>query len=261
MANENQDNKNPSQSKPDFWTLSKGIVAFVVCAVAAAFLYPFFVRRIMNQFFGEFSSFSWEKYGQFGDSFGFVTAVFAGAAFFLLLKTYKAQKEELKATRQTMENQSLQNAFFTIMRMCDDALAAARYRKGETEYKGTSAIYYAIRDYDHNKESEGNFAVGLMDNYGNFFRPMMTLLSTLSAFPPEIQPAYIKIIDGWLPTAERDLMALICNQFHQQYEDPESPEVMRPLVGKYLFLYGRQRNKLPMYEAVKAVIDAAKVKV
>ena len=78
----------------------------------------------MNQFFEEFSTFSWEKYGQFGDSFGFVTAVFAGAAFFLLLKTYKAQKEELRATREIMANQSsvmsmqkFETTFFNILNL------------------------------------------------------------------------------------------------------------------------------------------------
>ena len=106
MANENQDNKNPSQSKPAFWTLSNGIVAFVVCIVVAApFWYPLLVRRIMNQFFGEFSSFSWEKYGQFGDSFGYLTAAFTAGAFYLLWKTYNAQKDELRATREIMKDQ------------------------------------------------------------------------------------------------------------------------------------------------------------
>ena len=124
MKNENQDNKNPSQSKFAFWTLRRAIVVFVVGVFAAAFLYPLFVREIVAKFFGKFDSFHWEKYGQFGDSFGFVTAIFACAAFFLLLKTYKAQKKELRATRKIMANQSsvmsmqkFETTFFNIFNL------------------------------------------------------------------------------------------------------------------------------------------------
>ena len=103
----------------------------------------------MNQFFGEFSSFSWEKYGQFGDSFGFVTAVFAGAAFFLLLKTYKAQKEELRATRQimadqksVMDKQKIETTFFNTLNLYSNAVSNFYLYKGRDRdgYRGVQGL-------------------------------------------------------------------------------------------------------------------------
>ena len=48
---------------------------------------------------------NWEKIGQFGDSFGALTSIFTGGAFVLLWMTYKAQKDELRATREIMKDQ------------------------------------------------------------------------------------------------------------------------------------------------------------
>ena len=265
MANENQDNKNPPQSKPTFWTLSNGLFAFVVCAIAAAFLYPFFVRWIMNQSFREFSSFSWEKYGQFGDSFGYLTAVFTAGAFYLLWKTYNAQKKELRETRESIERGRLQNTFFSILKACENANANARYdycseKEGKITYKGTSAIYYAVAS--RQGENEGALAVSLMDDFGNLFRITIVLLCVVSDMPPEMRPNYIKIIDAWLSPAERIMMALISNQFYQQHEDLRVGEVvneiMRPLVGKYLFLAGTQKDRKDQFQAVRDVIAVAK---
>ena len=267
MANENQDNKNPSQSKPAFWTLSNSIVAFVVCAaVTAPFWYPLLVRRIMmNQFFEEFSTFSWEKYGQFGDSFGYLTAAFTAGAFYLLWKTYNAQKKELRETRESIERGRLQNTFFSILKACENANANARYdycseKEGKITYKGTSAIYYAVAS--RQGEDEGALAVRLMDDFGNLFRITIVLLCVVSDMPPEMRPNYIKIIDAWLSPAERIMMALISNQFYQQHEDLRVGEVvneiMRPLVGKYLFLAGTQKDRKDQFQAVRDVIAVAK---
>ena len=219
----------------------------------------------MNQSFREFSSFSWEKYGQFGDSFGYLTAAFTAGAFYLLWKTYNAQKKELRETRESIERQRLQNTFISVLKMCESAYANARYdycseKEGKITYKGTSAIYYVIANYlgGTREQSEGAFAVHLMDDFGDLFRSTIVLLSVVSSMPSEMRPDYIKIIDVWLPPAERIMMALISNQFYQQHEDLEVGEVMRPLVGKYLFLAGTQKDRKDQFQAVRDVIDVAK---
>ena len=182
----------------------------------------------MNQFFGEFSSFSWEKYGQFGDSFGFVTAVFAGAAFFLLLKTYKAQKEELRATREIMANQS------SVMSM----------QKFETTFFNILNLYSNLSDgfiatqKDNGKWLRGNdafgaFANGLVDvrvgesdlsflgrnghlnqtilTFGQQYKIFITLLDfCLKNSPSAIEKElYLKII--FSPLVDGEMIMLVAN--------------------------------------------------
>ena len=156
MKNENQDNKNPSKSKPAFWTLRRAIVAFVVGVFAAAFLYPLFVREIVAKFFGKFDAFYWEKYGQFGDSFGFVTAIFACAAFFLLLKTYKVQQEELRETREVMSRQKFETTFFNILNL---------YSKSVDDFYGHASMHH----YVGKREIEG-----YAENFLDFFHHLAT---------------------------------------------------------------------------------------
>ena len=142
MNNDSQKNKNPSQSNPASWFGLKGVAVLVgwsllgiTVFIAIAVGYSFFVRVLMTQvfetqIFGNFDRFHWGKYGQFGDSFGLVTAIFAGAAFFLLLKTYEAQKKEFGATREIMDEQKsvmdmqkFESAFFNILSVYSKSLA------------------------------------------------------------------------------------------------------------------------------------------
>ena len=88
-----------------------------------------------------YNDFNWEKFGQFGDSFGFVTAIFAAAAFFLLVETYKTQQEELRATREVMSRQKFETTFFNILNLYSKSVddfygyAGGRHYVGKREIK------------------------------------------------------------------------------------------------------------------------------
>ena len=131
------------------------------------------VRWLVTQFFGNIEKygqfgdlfgfptaifttgvFDWEKYGQFGDSFGFLTAVFTAGAFFLLWKTYKTQQEELRETRksldlqrhemelarQSMDMQRFDSTFFNIWRFYIEAVWG--YQKYFPDQYGTKRMVY-----------------------------------------------------------------------------------------------------------------------
>ena len=93
----------------------------------------------MNQFFEEFSTFSWEKYGQFGDSFGYLTAAFTAGAFYLLWKTYNAQKDELRATREIMKDQKSVSIFFSALDLYSQSISNFYLKVGGTRF-GNEAI-------------------------------------------------------------------------------------------------------------------------
>ena len=115
----------------------------------------------MGQIFESQDNFDWEKFGQFGDSFGFVAAIFAAAAFFLLVETYKTQQEELRATREVMSRQKFETTFFNILNLYSKSLddfygyAGKRHYVGKKEIKGyaenflSSFTYIAVYSFHH----------------------------------------------------------------------------------------------------------------
>ena len=255
MANENQDNKNPSQSKPAFWTLSNGIVAFVVCAaVTAPFWYPLLVRQIMNQFFGKISTFSWEKYGQFGDSFGFVTAVFAGAAFFLLLKTYKVQQEELRETRKVMSMHKFEITFFNILNLysnlSDSFIATVRdqgkWLRGNDAFR---VFVEGLNDVHVHKNSLSFKSKGYTRGqeiltFGRQYKIFITLLDfCLKNCPLAMEKErYLKIIFSTF--ADGEMIMLVANCFI------ENNSSNKELLNGYLFDGYFYKSSLP-----KNIID------
>ena len=61
-----------------------------------------------------------EKRGQWGDSFGFVTALFTGLAFAILIRTLHVQQQELALQRQELEGQkklkqNFESSFFQLL--------------------------------------------------------------------------------------------------------------------------------------------------
>ena len=181
-------NKNLSQSKSAIRVWAIRVAVFVGCAIVAAVVaiaYPFIVHRIMDQFFGDSSY--WEKYGQFGDSFGFVTAIFACAAFFLLLKTYKVQQEELRETREVMSRQKFETTFFNILNLYSKSVddfygyADGRYYVGKKEIKGYAkkfldffrqlamcSIFGFVSDSNSNSNSIDQENIEFLSKYGDF---------------------------------------------------------------------------------------------
>ena len=183
----------------------------------------------MNQFFGEFSSFSWEKYGQFGDSFGLITAVFAGAAFFLLLKTYKAQKEELRATREIMANQSsvmrmqkFETTFFNFLNLysslSDDFIAGEQEWK-ENALRGSDAFRALVKELVDVFFEEGYFCFSygsMVRNqknlaFGQGYKIFITLLNFCSdSLSAKEKKRYFKIISSTLVDGAMIMLVANC---------------------------------------------------
>ena len=106
----------------------------VVATIMLLLIFPFLLRQLVENYYG---GKDWEKIGQFGDSFGVFTSIFTGGAFVLLWMTYKAQKEELRATREimdaqksvmaeqksVMDMQKFESAFFNILNVYSKSLA------------------------------------------------------------------------------------------------------------------------------------------
>ena len=284
MKNENQDNKNLSQGKPVFWTLPKIIVVFVVCAAVTASVYPFIVRWLVAQFFGSHSGFYWEKYGQFGDSFGFLTAVFTAGAFYLLWETYKTQKDELRETRksldlqrremelarQSMDMQRHENSLLNLWRFYLENVMEYEYQYTEgskseklvRSVRGPAAIrratvraIYGTRREDANdKTCWENIEKGLDLGLFIVYKKLLVLLTFLSrsAFGEKEKEEYLDMIRLSISDYEWFMAILIsCIQ-----EDNQA----KRLVGKY---FRQEDIKHPEKYAfdlpIKEVVDAAKV--
>jgi len=68
------------------------------------------------------STYSIDKAGVFGDSFGILTSVFSGLAFAGVIWTVLSQLEELSITRDQLKNQGIENAFFQMLRLHNEML-------------------------------------------------------------------------------------------------------------------------------------------
>ena len=281
MKNENQDNKNLSQGKPVFWTLPKIIVAFAVCTVIAAFVYPFIVRWLVTQFFGSYSGFYWEKYGQFGDSFGFLTAIFTAGAFFLLWKTYKAQQEELRATREIMADQKsvmsmqkFETTFFNFLNLYSNlsdgfiVFSMAHVGKGGFQNKashGNDAFGILVRGLIKVEVIE-NALFFICENrrwsqnilaFGQQYRIFITLLDFCFRNCPSAteKERYLKIISSTLVDGE--MILLVANCFIENNGDNKK------LLNDYFFEDGFYKPSLRenVIDYLRSLLesDAAKI--
>jgi hypothetical protein len=68
------------------------------------------------------STYTVDKAGVFGDSFGILTAIFSGLAFAGVVWTVLTQLEELRITRYQLKNQGIENAFFQMLRLHNEIL-------------------------------------------------------------------------------------------------------------------------------------------
>ena len=112
-------NKNSDKSKMDWWkkikTGLKGLGIFVglsgLLILWGVWIFPDFVPHV-------------EKRGQWGDSFGFVTALFTGLAFAILIWTLHVQQQELALQKEQLQKQNFGNAFFQLLSLHNDIVNA-----------------------------------------------------------------------------------------------------------------------------------------
>lgn len=58
---------------------------------------------------------SFDKFGQFGDSFGFINTLFSGSAFISLVITIYLQQQDMKDTKEEIKRQNFENTFFKMI--------------------------------------------------------------------------------------------------------------------------------------------------
>ena len=134
------------------------VITMILIGFTLASLYiipPFLVWLVQDYYGSKIGLYEWESIGQFGDSFGVLTSIFAACAFVLLWLTYKAQKEELGATREimdaqksvmteqksVMDMQKFESAFFNILNVYSKSLVAFYTYKKKSAPPGKMLIY------------------------------------------------------------------------------------------------------------------------
>ena len=157
-------NKNSDKSKADWWKKIKTglkslgiLVGFIGLLILwGVWFFPDLVPNV-------------EKRGQWGDSFGFVTALFTGLAFAILIRTLHVQQEELALQRQELEGQKKQlqkqnfeSSFFQLLGQHNENVKSMVIRRGiEGEYFGRECFGYMFKEfkdnYDRYKGAEEQF--------------------------------------------------------------------------------------------------------
>ncbi len=69
-----------------------------------------------------------EKRGQWGDSFGFITALFTGLAFAILIWTLHVQQAELALQKEQLQKQNFGSAFFQLLSLHNDIVNTMEIR-------------------------------------------------------------------------------------------------------------------------------------
>ena len=127
-------NKNSDKSKTDWWKKIKtglkslgilvGLTGLLISLLIlwGVWVFPDLVPNV-------------EKRGQWGDSFGFITALFTGLAFAILIRTLHVQQaelalqnKELKGQREQLQKQNFISAFFQLLSLHNDIVNAMEIR-------------------------------------------------------------------------------------------------------------------------------------
>ena len=132
--------------KKTLWAILGAILAVVILLV-----WPPFLRLLVHIF--PFNGI--EKLGQYGDSFGALTAIFTAAAFLVLCLTLIAQqeelrlqREELKLQRKVMALQLFETTLFNLLQKHHQILSSYAMRQWSEhiliDYKGIEALRFFI---------------------------------------------------------------------------------------------------------------------
>ena len=102
-----------------------------------------------------------EKRGQWGDSFGFVTALFTGLAFAILIWTLHVQqeelalqREELRGQKEQLQKQNFESSFFQLLGQHNENVKSMVIRRGqEGEYCGRECFGYMFKKFQGHRRA------------------------------------------------------------------------------------------------------------
>ena len=284
MKNENQTTRTRQES---FHTLAAPFVTLlfiIVIGVLLSVVMPFIVRRYTTEFLPNHGYFDWETLGQFGDSFGLITAICTAGAFGLLWLAYETQRDELREmrksldlqrremelARQSMDMQRHENSLLNLWRFYLENVMEYefQYTEGSQSEKlvrsvrGPAAIRRAlIRAVNsarcqntNDKKNWKNIEKGLDLGLFIVYKKLLVLLTFLSrsAFGEKEKEEYLDMIRLSISDYEW-LMAILISCIQ---EDNQA----KRLVGKYFRQEDiKHRDKSVFDTPIKEVIDAAKV--
>ena len=217
--------------KKKLWAIFWAILAF-----GAAFSLLYFWPTILFRIDPSFKDIA--TLGQYGDSFGALTAMFTAAAFLVLCLTLIAQKEELrlqreelKKSRETFDGQRkvmalqlFETTLFNLLQQHHQILSSyfrremspARRNRNNVliEYKGIHALRVFINTYLRNIESMEAFSA-----YHNEVLVLQNLYSNVCSLIEHVEEdtsdfidknKYKKIISRQLYLDEKVLLCLKC---------------------------------------------------
>lgn len=166
--------------------------------------------------------------GQWGDSFGVVTALFTGLAFIILIWTLhvqkdelKLQREEIKGQKETLQKQNFESSFFQLLGMHSAIVNSMVIRKGiDGEYFGRECFGYMLRRLrgvymGAPKQSYEIFFLEFQPYVGHYFRHLYNVVKFVNdqkVFPQKFKQKkrYTNLIRAQLSSDELGLLFYNC---------------------------------------------------
>jgi len=177
------------------------------------------------------STYSIDKAGVFGDSFGILTSIFSGLAFAGVIWTVLSQLEELSITRDQLKNQGIENAFFQMLALHNQILNDIDLSKetvnGIIRTNGRDAINIFVERLIKNyktvnstsmskKESEkANDAYGMFwlkhkSELAHYYRFLYNLIRYVDNSQSDKKETYIALVRAQISNQELSLLFYNC---------------------------------------------------
>lgn len=157
------------------------------------------------------STYTMDKAGVFGDSFGILTSIFSGLAFAGVIWTVLSQLEELSITRDQLKNQGIENAFFQMLRLHNEML----------------------NEIDLSNETP----TGIIVTTGR---------DVINVFRDRLKTHFRKVNSSEPGLGEREKADKAYNDFWLQHQ-PELAHYFRFLFNLFRFVYESESNKKDLY--------------
>jgi len=202
---------------------------------------PFFAKEL----FARLGIDEAETFGQFGDAFGSVNALFTGLAFLGVVITLwfqwhqsvesnensqrqlehiESQLAELRKQNNALHAQSLDNTFFNLIRLRNDIVNGFIYKGPEGSGDGWAVFSPYFRELNaryRNFTERGNDKdniKGLYDYFwekrerdlGHHWNTLDSIFDALASFPSHLIGRYVALIDSQLTPDERRLYFYFC---------------------------------------------------
>ena len=164
------------------------------------------------------SSDCWAQRGQFGDSFGVITSLFAGLAFWGVILTLMLQKreldltkQELKGTKEVLTKQNFENTFFQLLSLQNEIVKTLSYKLNERTIEGRACFHHYYENIKQKYSGKTNllfdeffdeiwnsFSSENINNIDHYFRNLHKLLDIIDKSNNIVKTTYTEIIRAQL---------------------------------------------------------------